>query len=81
MPRWTKPSEGMPERVCVGDRVAIIVRERLFEGQPLFNRLVLLEATEDGWRSIEAVYSGYSIGDGVLWSMERDICQIADLVS
>lgn len=79
MPRWMKPSEEMPE-VEVGDRIAIIVRERTFRNKPFRLRLVILEATETSWRSIEDNYSSYTPGDGELWAYERDVCAIADVV-
>lgn len=79
MPRWMKPSEELPD-VSVGDRIVIIVREREREGWPLQNRLVILEAKEDGWTSPDEFYAGYSVHDGLLWSTEKDICGIADVV-
>jgi predicted RNA-binding Zn-ribbon protein involved in translation (DUF1610 family) len=65
MARWMKPTEEMP-KVEAGDRVLIIVRERLRVGSPLFNRLVTLVATEDGWEALEDAYYGYTPHDGVL---------------
>jgi hypothetical protein len=40
-------------------------------------RLVILEATETGWESPDPTYVGYGPEDGVLWSMEKDVCGIA----
>lgn len=79
MPKWMKPTEELPE-LDAGDRVVIIVRERPYAGANLRNRLVIIEATEDGWRCDDDTYDGYSIHDGLLWSLERDVCGIADAV-
>ena len=76
MARWMKPSEEMPE-IEAGDRVLIIVVERPHANALLQPRLVLLEATEDGWTSPDETYGGYTPGDGVLWSLEQDVCGIA----
>lgn len=64
MPKWTRPSEGLPQ--CdVGNRILLIVIERLdrrsIRKTP---RLVILERTEIGWTSPDAVYAGYSVEDG-----------------
>lgn len=77
MARWMKPSEEMPS--CeVGDRVLVILEER--ERGRLRKRLVILEATETGWEPTDDFYTGYTPADGVLWSYERDVCQIAAVV-
>lgn len=79
MPKWTKPDEALPE--CeVGDRIVVIVVERVSKDGPVRPSLVILEATETGWYSLDDLYSGYGPEDGVLWSTERDICQIAEIV-
>jgi len=80
MPKWTKPSEGHPE-CYAGDRVVLIVQECAPHTTRLENRIVILEATEDGWRCDDPTYAGYGIEDSVLWSMEKDVCQIADIVN
>jgi predicted RNA-binding Zn-ribbon protein involved in translation (DUF1610 family) len=80
MARWMKPTEEMP-KVEAGDRVLIIVRERLRVGSPLFNRLVTLVATEDGWEALEDAYYGYTPHDGVLWTTEKDLCQIGTVLA
>lgn len=77
MPRWMKPTEEVPDEVEVGDRVCIIVVETMPGRKKPSPRLVILEATEDGWESMDDVYAGYTPQDGVLWSTEKDICQIA----
>lgn len=79
MPKWMTPDEAQPD-VEVGDRVAIIVRERVYARGPLTNRLVILEAEETGWRAIADEHDGYTLSDGLLWSTEKDICGIADVV-
>ena len=77
MPKWTRPSEGQPE--CeAGDRVLLVVRERTNAKAKLRPRLVILEATEDGWDSPDPTYEGYTPEDGAFWSMERDVCAFAD---
>lgn len=76
MARWMRPSEEMPD-VEAGDRVLIIVVERQYANARLQPRLVILEATEDGWTSLDEVYVGYTPADGVLWSLEKDVCGIA----
>ena len=78
MPKWTKPSEGLPE--CeAGDRILLIVNERTNrQSVRTTRRLVILEATETGWESPDDVYSGYTPEDGEFWSMERDVCLFAD---
>lgn len=81
MPKWTRPTEGLPE--CeAGDRVVLIVNERL-DRRSLrkTRRLVILEATEVGWMSPDMVYAGYTPHDAEFWSMERDVCQFAEHVT
>lgn len=80
MPKWTKPAEGLPE--CeAGDRVLLIVHERTNrQSVRKTRRLVILEATETGWISADPIYDGYTPHDAELWSMERDVCQIASIV-
>lgn len=80
MPKWTAPTEGTPD-CYAGDRVVIIVRERPYAGAKLTDRLVVIEATEDGWHCDDPTYAGYTPSDGILWSMERDVCAIAEVVS
>lgn len=80
MPKWTRPEEGLPN-VWVGDRVAIIVAERASDNTPLRPSLVMLIATEDGWRCDDPTYSGYTPEDGVFWSTERDICSFARVLN
>lgn len=77
MPKWTKPTEALPD-VYAGDRVCIIVMEREHAGGPIKPRLVILEATEDGWDSLEDVFQGYTPHDGILWSTEQDICAVVE---
>ena len=81
MAKWTKPEEGLPDDsgIEVGDRVLLILRE--VENRRLVNRLCILEATEDGWQSIDDTYGGYSPADAVLWAYEKDVCAIADVLS
>lgn len=80
MPKWTKPSEGVPDILC-GDRILIIVRECRDFHSPPRPTIVILEATEDGWDSPDDTYAGYSVHDGELWAYERDVAAIADVVS
>ena len=80
MPKWTAPSEGMPD-VYAGERVLVIVMERATDRDPIKPRLVTLEATEDGWRAVEDMYAGYTTFDGVLWTTEKNLCQIAEIIA
>ena len=76
MAKWTKPSEGLPE--CnVGDRVVVILAERETERHAILPRIVVLNCEESGWSCDDAFYSGYTPSDGVLWSLESDVCQVA----
>jgi hypothetical protein len=79
MTRWMRPCEDPGDMTC-GDRIVIVVRERATTTAPLQNRLVILEATEDGWHSADPVYAGYSLHDGLLWAKEQDLCSIANVV-
>lgn len=80
MARWMKPTEEMPYNLAAGDRVCVIVRERPYANARVRSRLVILVATETGWDAIEDAYAGYTPADGYLWSLERDVCQIAEVV-
>lgn len=77
MAKWTKTEEGLPECDC-GERVIGIVRYRYLEGGPVLPHVVVLEATEYGWLDVEG--SGFDIGDCELWTMERDLVGIADVI-
>ena len=77
MPKWTKPSEGLPE-VEVGDRVIVIVHKRSRWTDPVTFAAVILEATETGWQDAED--TGYTPEDGVLWTTEKDLCGVAAML-
>lgn len=70
---WILVSERLPEDVEVGDRVFVQVDEYWPKGSPLVERIIVLEATEDGWRSSDPTYAGYTPEDGVYWVKEKDI--------
>lgn len=80
MARWMKPNEEPPVNLEAGDRIVMIVRERETCGSPLRSRVVILEATEDGWYSPDDTYAGYTIHDGYIYTTERDLCQISAIV-
>ena len=79
MPKWTKPSEGLPE-VEDGDRVIVIVQHQSkWSDKPkLVFSAVILEATEYGWEDPDD--TGYTPADGVLWTTERDLCGVAEFL-
>lgn len=76
MPRWIKPEEEAPELEC-GDRILIIVNEKMPVSKRPVLRLVILEATEAGWDSPDEDYGGYSYEDGVFWAYEKDVVEFA----
>lgn len=80
MPTWMKPTEQLPDELDVGDRILGIVREARYPGGKPRPLLILLEATEDGWRSPDERFAGYSVYDCELWAYERNVVQIADVV-
>ena len=75
MPKWTKPEEGIPD-VEAGDRVLVIIVERDPVRDRYLPRLAILEATETGWTCSDETYSGYTIEDCSLWSLESDVTGI-----
>lgn len=76
MPKWTKPSEAHPE--CeVGDRLVCIALERKHARAKILPRVVVMEATEDGWTTDDSQYIGYSLDDFALWTLESDLGAIA----
>lgn len=77
MARWMKPTEEYPVCDC-GDRVVGIVRYREHERGELRPHVVVLVATENGWRDTED--GGFSIEDCELWTLERDLVRIANVV-
>lgn len=72
---WQLISESHPtdESYCEGDRLALIVHEREEAGCPLVARIVMLSALEDGWKSDDPRYSGYTPQDGIAWAWEKDL--------
>jgi hypothetical protein len=82
MPRWMKPEEECPNRddLACGDRIVIIVVERSEDERHKTPRLVILEVTETGWTSSDPACSGYVPEDGILWSMEKDVCAVAHVL-
>lgn len=80
MPKWTRPEEGLPQ-VWVGDRVAVIVAERPYAGAALRPYLIMLTATEDGWKPDDPHYHGYTPEDGVFWSTEDSVCAFVRALS
>ncbi|WP_230679034.1 hypothetical protein, partial [Streptococcus pneumoniae] len=63
MPKWTKPTEELPEDFYVGDRVLGVLNEWNPRTKKIERRIVILEATESGWRCDDDTYAGYSIHD------------------
>lgn len=76
MPKWTKPSEGLPE-VDAGDRVIVIVEEADPRTVKTQFRAIILQAAEIGWEATDETYIGYTPEDGVLWTTEDSLCGIA----
>ena len=82
MAKWTKTTESLPGDdlpLCAGDRVIGIARWREWSAGPMQPHIVILEATEDGWKDMEG--NGNSIHDCELWTLEKDLVQIADVIS
>lgn len=80
MPKWSKPDEALPENLFVGDRILGVVSERNPKTLKVERRLILLESTEDGWRSPDETYAGYSIHDCEYWSAEKDVLMFAKIL-
>lgn len=80
MPKWTKPSDGLPEGMDCGDRILGVVRERNPKSLRFERRLVILEATETGWHCADDTYAGYSIHDCEFWSTEKDVLMFAKIL-
>ena len=77
MARWMRPEEELPS-VDAGDRVIGIVRYR-DNGEPRVKpHIVILIATETGWTDVED--NGHTLHDCELWTLERELVMIADLV-
>lgn len=81
MPKWTRPNEGLPEDLCVGDRILGVIIERNPRTMKPERRLVILEVTENGWRCDDDAYAGYSIHDCEYWSTEKDVLMFAKIRS
>ena len=81
MPKWTPPTESLPDDFCAGDRILGILCERNPKTLKFERRLVILEATEDGWRCDDDTYAGYSIHDCEYWSTEKDVVKFAEMMS
>jgi hypothetical protein len=75
--RWNKPTDPLPENFCVGDRLLIVVAERKTHCEPIRPFLVVIEATETGWRCDDDTFNGYSKDDGVAWACEREVLKDA----
>jgi len=73
MTRWMRPSEEMPRELDCGDRILGVVYEAPPCGRKVRPHLILLEATEYGWRSPDPFYSGYSVTDCEFWAHEKDV--------
>jgi len=77
MAKWMRTDEEMP-LVYAGDRVIGIVRYR-DNGEPSVKpHIVILIATEGGWRDVED--NGHTLHDCELWTLEKDLVSIADAV-
>jgi len=63
----------LPDDFYVGDRILILVNEVKPHAKLPSLSIVILEATENGWKSPDDTYSGYTINDGVAWIAEKDI--------
>lgn len=75
MAKWMKPEEEQPV-VDAGDRVIGIVKDREHATASLKPRIIILTATEDGWKEQD----GYTLHDCKLWTLEKDLASIADAV-
>lgn len=80
MPKWTKPSDGLPEGIEVGDRILGVVHERNPRTLRFERRMLILESTETGWHSPDETYAGYSIHDCEYWSTEKDVLMFAKIL-
>lgn len=77
MANWTKTSDSLPK--CeLGDRVIGIVRYRENVLAPIAPHIVVLVALRSGWYDVED--NGHTIHDCELWTMERDLVGIADVM-
>ena len=76
MAKWMRPDEEQPE-VDAGDRVIGIVKDREHAAASLKPRIIILTATEDGWKEQD----GYTLHDCELWTLETDLVSIADAVA
>lgn len=75
---WHPAQDPLPA-LEVGDRVLIVVDELPFrEARYSVKTIVILVATETGWDSPDPVYGGYSVEDGIVWALERDILESLD---
>lgn len=77
---WKNPKHELPgdnEPCYVGDRIVIVVMGRANKQAPLTPRLVVLEATEIGWKSPDPTYGGYTVEDGHAWAWEQNVCSTA----
>jgi len=71
-----RPEEEHPV-VDAGDRVIGIIRDREHAAASLKPRIIVLTATEDGWKEQD----GYTLNDCELWTLEKDLVGIADAVA
>lgn len=78
MAKWMRPEEEQPV-VYAGDRVIGIVRYRDNGEQRVKAHIVILIATETGWKDVED--NGHSLHDCELWTLEKDLVSIADVVA
>jgi hypothetical protein len=72
-----RPEEELPV-VDAGDRVIGIVRYRDIGEPRVKPHIVILIATETGWKDAE--HDGYTLHDCELWTLEKDLVSIADAV-
>lgn len=77
MPKWTKTADELPSDYEADDRLLLIVAERPDQYSHIAPRLVILEATENGWYSPDSMYAGYTPADGILWAWEEDVADVA----
>lgn len=80
MAKWMQPSEEMPD--CLpGDRVLMIVRERLNGSDKMEDCLIILDYLGgDRWGNSGGAYDYYGPEDGLLWTYEKDLVKIAEIV-
>ena len=73
---WKRSDAPLPDDICHGDRIVVLLNERNPDTSKLEPRLIVVVANEWGWECGDGTYDGYEPHDGTHWGQEKDVIAV-----